>query len=86
MSPERGHTRHLQIQFRRIKFHQVRALLEFLQLIDPQVVKTTRFNPEGVLPQPGESRSTHFLEYHSEVSHVPERLSFLLELPILHVV
>ena len=62
------------------------ALLEFPQLVDPQVVETTRFNPEGILPHLSESRSTHFLDYLSEVSHVPQRLSFLLELPILHVV
>ena len=86
MSPQRGHTRGLQIWFQRIKVDQVGALLEFPQLVDPQVVETTGFNPEGVPPHLSESRSTHFLYYLSEVSHVPHRLLFLFEQPILHVV
>ena len=86
MSPQRGHTRSLQVQFQRVEVHQVRALLEFPQLVDPQVVETTRFNPEGVLPHLSESRSTHFIDYLGKVSHVPQRLLFLLELPIPHVV
>ena len=47
------------------------ALLEFIQLVDPQVVETTRFNLEGVPLHRSESWSTNFLYYLSEVSHVP---------------
>ena len=64
----------------------MRALLELLQLVYPQVVETTGFNPEDVLPHLLESRSTHLPNYLCEVSHIPKRLSLLLELPLLHVV
>ena len=86
MSPQRGHARGLQIRFQGIKVHQIGTLLEFLQLVDPQVEETTRFNPKGVPLHCSESWSTHFLYYLSEVSHVPQWLSFPLEQPILQVV
>ena len=57
----------------------------FPQLVDPQVVEATRFNPKGVPLHRGESWSTHFLYYLSEVSHVPQWLSFPLKQPLLHV-
>ena len=62
------------------------ALLEFPQLVDPQVVETTGFNPEGVPSHLSESRSTYLLYYLGKVSHVLQRLAFLFEQPILHVV
>ena len=47
------------------------TLLEFHQLVDPQVVEATRFNPKGVPLHRSERGSTHFLYYLGEVSHVP---------------
>ena len=64
----------------------MRTLLEFPQLVDPQVVEATRFNPECVPLHLFEKRSTHFLYYLGEVGHVPQRLPFFLEQPLLHVV
>ena len=61
------------------------ALLEFPQLVDSQVVEATRFNPKGVLPHCGEGQSTCLLYYLSEVSHVPQWLSFILKQPLFHV-
>ena len=61
------------------------VLLEFPQLVDPQLVEATRFNPKGVLPHRGEGWSTRLLYYLGEVSHVPQWLSFSLEQPLFHV-
>ena len=61
------------------------ALLEFPQLVDPQVVEATRFNPKGVPLYRGESWSTHFLYYLGEVSRLPQWLLFPLKQPLLHV-
>ena len=72
MSPQRGHAGSLKVLFWRIKVHQVWALLEFPQLINSQVVETTRFDPKGVIPHCGEGWSTHLLYHLSEVSHVPQ--------------
>ena len=85
MSPQRGHARSLKVRFQRIKVHQVWALLEFPQLVNSQVVEATRFNPKGVLPHRGEGQSTRLLYHLSEVSHIPQWLSFSFKEPLFHV-
>ena len=45
----------------------MRALLEFPQLVYPQVVETTRFNPKGIFPHLLESWSSYLLDEISEV-------------------
>ena len=85
MSPQRGHAGSLKVWFWRIKVHQVWALLEFLQLVDSQVVETTRLDPKGVLSHRGESWSTHLLYHLGEVSHVRQWLSFSFKQPLFHM-
>ena len=85
MIPQRGCAGSLQIQFWRVEVQQVGELLELLELVDPQVVEATRFNPEDILFHRLESRSTYLLDYLCEVSHVPQRLPFSSEQSIPHV-
>ena len=49
MSPQRGRAGSLQIWFGWVEIQQVGGLLELLELVDPQVVEATRFNPEDIL-------------------------------------
>ena len=85
ISLQRGRAGSLQIWFWWVEVQQVGALLELLDLVDPQVVEATRFNPEDVLLHLLESRSTHLLDYLHEVGHVPQRLSFSPEQQISYV-
>ena len=62
MCPQQGHTRGLQVPFRRVQVHQVGAVLEPLQLVYPQVVETTRFNPEGIPLHLLENETTQLLD------------------------
>ena len=47
------------------------TLLELIQLVDSQMLETTRPDPLGVPLHSSESWSTHFLYYLREVSHIP---------------
>ena len=69
----------------RSRFARWGALMKLLELINPQVEESTRFDPEDILLHSFESRSTHLFNYLHEVSHVPQGLPFSPEQPIPHV-